>query len=76
MSKGPDIQAILGLDTVVFEGLEHRSRVPLLLRDLVRRGCVEVSLTFSAKTALRMADDLEFAIQEHPLGMPQKDPAP
>lgn len=59
----------LGLDSIAFEGLEHRARVPAMLRDLVERGAVEVSLTMSAKTALRMADDLEYAVSERPLGI-------
>jgi hypothetical protein len=65
-----DIAKMMGLDAVLFEGLEHRSRVPLMLRDLVQRGAVEVTLTMSAKTALRMAADIERAVIDYPLGVP------
>jgi hypothetical protein len=74
MSLSPDLKSKLGLDRLAYEGLHHRAQVPALLRDMVKRGCVEVTLTMSAKTALRMADDLQFAINEHPLGVPGSKP--
>lgn len=70
----PPIPALFGMDSVLFEGLEHRARVPAMLRDLVERGAVEVTLTMSAKTALRLANDVEFAVNERPLGVKGAQP--
>lgn len=65
-----DLRAKFGLDRVAFEGLEHRARIAAMLRAIVADGCVEVTISMSAKTALRLADDVEFAVTSHPLGVP------
>lgn len=56
-------------------GLEARGDTPRKLRALVAEGWAEISLTMTAECARRMADDLEFAIRERPLGRPLDDAA-
>ena len=53
--------------------LEARKLTPGTLRALVASGFPEIQLTMSAECARRMADDLEFAIREKPLGRPLED---
>lgn len=54
-------------------GLEARKLTPRTLRALVAEGWPEIQLTMTAECARRMADDLEFAIREKPLGRPLED---
>lgn len=64
-----NLKSVFGLGEISFEQLEHRSRVPLMLRDLVeKQGCVTVEISMTAATALAMANDIEFAVNEKPLG--------
>jgi hypothetical protein len=66
------IDDIFNLNSRVFSRLERRAGVPALLRDLVHQGSVEVTITVDAATALALADDIEFAVQERPLGKPRE----
>lgn len=66
------IDDIFNLKSKIFSRLQRRAGVPALLRDLVRQGSVEVTITVDAATALALADDIEFAVQERPLGRPRE----
>ncbi|MEP3669957.1 MAG: hypothetical protein ABJN42_24875 [Roseibium sp.] len=62
---------MMNLDAASFGGLQARAEFPLRLRDLIKQGAAEITMTLCARTATNMADDIEFAVVQRPHGVSQ-----
>lgn len=57
---------------ITTEDLARRAEMPQMLRDMVALGYSSMTLEITSRTALRLADDIEYAVLRCPDGTPDQ----
>ena len=70
-----DLAELLGITDEAITGMPSRIQVAHILRVMVTRaradGADRILCALSCEAAMTLADDIEFAVSHHPMGVPQ-----